>query len=282
MSSTPVIDEVIRVARMEAFASSLPGYFDGPADAVTHIVGAAELRRRAGYGVASNSVNLGEFLSRLQHSNREPSGRSASAMDHVNNAIGLEIGGRAGTYREVVEMAREAIARGIAANGTGEGGTPVWLPAARWAGDIGRVPTSPGPLVWNPRELGGGTYAQAGVEHTHLYGTARWREAERLREIAAIAPEGWSDAEVRAIIRSRPYQDGRDPENAIWQQRVREHFEHKVRREQEDRDAAHPTPRQRSDTSSGGGGGVVHVDAYSRRGTNGSVQVSSHQRSAPN
>lgn len=46
-----LIRDVIRVAQAEALRSSLPAYYDGPADAVRHIVLAAELRRRAGLRV---------------------------------------------------------------------------------------------------------------------------------------------------------------------------------------------------------------------------------------
>lgn len=43
---------VTRAAEDEAWASPLPGWGDGPADAYRHLVLAAELRRRFGWTIA--------------------------------------------------------------------------------------------------------------------------------------------------------------------------------------------------------------------------------------
>lgn len=189
-----LILDVIRVAQAEALRSSLPGYYDGPADAVRHIVLAAELRRRAGLGAARILLEGHEFPDRFN------SGRSAStAMDDANNRLGLAIGGRARSYAEVVEMARAAIRDGIAQGGSGVTGTPTWLPRESWSDPQLRVAKPPpGPLVWQDRPLGDGIYAHGGPEHAFMAGmTPREAEAMRLRDLETVPPEAWSDDDVR-------------------------------------------------------------------------------------
>ena len=206
---------------------------------------------------------------------------ATKAMDDANNRIGLAIGARAGSYEEVVGMARASIEDGITNEGNGINGTPVWLPRRLWAEPENRVARpSTGPLVWQERALGDGVYAHGGPEHAFMAGmTPREAEATRLRDLEAVPPEAWSDEDVRAIIRSRPYQDSRDPTRDAWQQRVRAHFEARVALEKEavDRKEAAQTSGAEND----GGGGVVSVHAYTRRGEKGPVHVGAHQRSSP-
>jgi len=89
--------------------------------------------------------------------------------------------------------------------------------------------------------------------------TAREAEAMRLRELETVPPEAWSDEDVRAVIRSRPYQDSRDPTRRAWQARVREHFEARLARE------AEAVDRKDAASASGaeddGAGGLISVHA---------------------
>jgi hypothetical protein len=169
--------------------SFLPGYFEGPVDAARHIIGTAELRRRAGVAVAWTVVNSNEWLGEARGH-----GRELTTMDNANNAIGLAIGAKARSYAEVVSMAREAIQQGIASGGTGEGGTPAWLPSERWREPSNRTDLPPpGVVEWRQREPGGGTYAFGGPEHGFLRGvTPRQAEAKRLQDLATVPPEAWS------------------------------------------------------------------------------------------
>jgi hypothetical protein len=189
------------VAAEEAMHSFLPGYFEGPADAARHIIGAAELRRRAGFAVAWIVVNGNEW-----RGEGRGHGRELTAMDNANNAIGLAIGAKARSYAEVVSMAREAIQQGIASGGTGEGGTPTWLSPERWKEPRNRTDLPPrGVVEWRQREPSGGTYAFDGPEHGFFRGvTPRQAEAIRLQDLASVPPEAWSEDDVRAVIRSRP------------------------------------------------------------------------------
>ena len=200
--------DVIRVARAEALRSSLPGYYDEPADAVRHIVLAAELRRRAGLGVARMLWEGHELPDRFRTDRL-----ASTAMDDANNRIGLAIGARARSYGEVVEMARASIRDGITNEGSGANDTPVWLPRSLWTDPQKRLAEPPtGPLVWQERALGDGVYAQGGPEHAFMAGlTPRGAEATLLRDLETVPPEAWSDQDVRAVIRSRPYHDSRDP-----------------------------------------------------------------------
>lgn len=273
----PVWESVRAVAAEEAMRSFLPGYFEGPADAARHIIGTAELRRRAGVAVAWTVVNGNEWLGEARGH-----GRDLTAMDNANNAIGLAIGARAQSYDEVVSMAREAIGQGLANGGTGEAGSPVWLSPQRWREPRGRTDVSPiGSIEWRQREPGGGAYAFGNREHGFLRGLAsREAEARRLADLDAVPPEAWSADDVRAVIRSRPYRNSADPARTKWHQRVRAFFD--AQRAAEDGSA---NESDGSKSAAGGGarssGGIVNVSAYVRNGGDGPVQVSAHQRSAP-
>ncbi len=179
-------------------------------------------------------------------------------------------------------MAREAIQRGIANGGTGEGGTPTWLPSQRWGEPRTRAEKPPHEgFEWRQREPGGGTYAFGGAEHGFFRGlTPRETETKLLEDLAVVPPEAWSESDVRAVIRSRPYQDSRDPTRAAWHERVRAYFE--ARRA--DENAANRDNTRGNAGASGeqdDGTEVVNVRAYDRQGQDGPVHVSAHQRSAP-
>jgi hypothetical protein len=249
------------VAAEEAMVSRLPGYYDGPADAIRHIIGAAELRRRAGSMVAWTVVNSNEWQGEVR-GYRE----ALTAMDNANNAIGA----RARTYAEVVSMAREALRRGVEAGGAGAGGSPVWLPSG-WSEPRNRTDLPPPGLIeWRDPKPGGGTYRFGGAEHAFLRGP-RDSERHRLEDLAGVPPEAWSEDDARAVIRSRPYSDSRDPSRRIWQDRVRAYFE-----AQQARESGGAT--QGIEATEEECGGVANVRAYTRAGRNGPVRVGAHQR----
>ena len=200
-------------------------------------------------------------------------------MDLANNAIGFAIGAKARSYAEVVAMAREAIRQGITGGGTGEGGTPTWLPSQRWGEPRTRTEKPPHEgFAWREREPGGGTYAFGGPEHGFFRGlTPREAEARLLDDLAVVPPEAWSESDVRAVIRSRPYQDSRDPNRATWHERVRAYFD--ARRA--DDNAANRGSSQGAGGEQNDGTEVVNVRAYDRQGQDGPVHVTARHRSPP-
>jgi hypothetical protein len=265
------------VAADEAMHSGLPGYYNGPADAARHIIGAAEVRRHAGIAVAWIVVNGNEWLGEASGHRRE-----LIAMDHANNAIGLAIGARAQSYAEVVALARDVIQQGIATAGTGKEGTPIWRPQVEWGNPATRTDLPPpGVIEWRQRLPGGGTYRFGGSEHGFPRGvTPRQAEARRLHDLASVPPEAWSGDDVRAVSRSRPYQDSADPTRSVWHDRVRAYFEAKQAREAGSTRATNGLSIH-ADDGHDGAGGVVDVAAYVRQGQHGPIHVSAHQRAAP-
>ena len=216
-----VVASIQAAATLEAGDSGLPGAREGPADALRHIIGAAELRRvglAAAFVALEGNQIIGAFREYSEASTR---------MDRTNNPIGLAIGGDAKTFEEVVARARAAVQAGLEAEGTGAGGTPMWQPRHAWSG-----PRSPPPVpddaqvTLADRAAGANPYRFGGIQHGFLRGlTAREAESGRLADLAQVPPEAWPDADVRAVIRSRPCSDGRDPSRAGWHQRVRAFFE---------------------------------------------------------
>jgi hypothetical protein len=124
MSSFMFWRSVQGAAEIEASVSPLPGFYDGPADAYRHIIGTAELRRRFGWATAYSIATGNEMLG--THFRSHPA--YLRRMDDHNNAIGLAIGVEARSYEDVVRLARAAIDKAIVAGGSGQDGTPVWLP----------------------------------------------------------------------------------------------------------------------------------------------------------
>ena len=248
----------------------MPGYYNGPGDAIRHVIGTAELRRRAGTGVAWLVANSNEWLGEIRGHRPE-----LTATDQANNAIGLDIGAKARTYAEVVAMAREVFRRGVEANGSGADGTPVWRPRSEWRNAEGGrdVPLS-GSLRWLDREPGGGTYRFGGIEHAFLRGP-RDREAKTLDDLAHVPPEHWTETDARFVIRSLPCRNSRDPSRKEWQARARAFFEAKQGREATG--AADRPGIDGQDCT-----GSTEVRAHTRAGPNGRpVQVGAHQRAVP-
>jgi hypothetical protein len=118
-------------ARESAIGSRLPGHISGPNDALRHIIGAAELARQYGRQAAFLMLEANEIRgSYFMGSDGQTS--ADAAMDRHNNGIGIELAIGANSYEEIVERAKALVAQGIAQNGTGIGGTPMFLQPHLW------------------------------------------------------------------------------------------------------------------------------------------------------
>jgi hypothetical protein len=259
-----VVEEIRQLADDESRRSGLPGYTDGPADALRHIVGIAELRRRMG-PVGARIIGDGNEILAWERGGWS----DAIPMDLWNNRIGREIGARARTYEEVLSLSRDAIRQAIEAGATGEGGTAVWLPRERWNDG------QDAPLVLQDNTPNAQLYRFGGAEQRWgVARTAREMERDLLEALAQTPPEIWTEQDVRAVIRSGPHRNSAHPDRAAWQERVRRYFEATVERER--------VQDRRSDSSGNSGcGGVAQVRAHTRQGPNGPVQVSAHTRAIP-
>ncbi|MBY0332355.1 MAG: hypothetical protein K2X49_17005 [Acetobacteraceae bacterium] len=255
-------------ASAEALASPLPGYYDGPADAYRHIVGTAELRRRFGFGTAYAIATGNEVLGTHER-NQPPELRQ---MDDHNNAIGFSMGAGAKTYEEVVRRARAAIEAAIAHGGDGSDGTPRWQ--GTWGEPRGRTAAERGlPVQWpdgipSARDYPFGA-EQFGTNGPNRTMTPRQREAATLERLRDLPTGEWSEADVRAVIGSRPYTNSSAPEHRAWRARAQQYFEERTRQ-----GGASNT----SQTEEKACGGIASVRAYTRSGPSGPVQVSAHSR----
>jgi hypothetical protein len=98
----------------------------------------------------------------------------------------------------------------------------------------------------------------------------RVHQQHRFADLALVPPERWSEADVRTVIRSRPYRDSRDPPREAWQQRVRAFLEAKEAREAEaasgagEEEACGRSTEVRACTRAGPNGRPVHVGAHQR------------------
>jgi hypothetical protein len=249
-------------------ASPLPGYFDGPADAYRHIVGTAELRRRFGFG-AAYAIATGNEVRGTHVDGHPPELRQ---MDDHNNAIGFSIGADAKSYEEVVQRARAAIDGAIARGGDGSDGTPRWQsrwtePRDRPAADR-RLPVQWPDGIPSARDYPFGA-EQFGTNGPNQTMTPRQREAATLARLRDLPTGEWSEADIRAVIASRPYANPSAPEHKAWRARVQQYFEERTRRS---------GVGDASRTEEKPCGGVASVRAYTRSGPSGPVQVSAHSR----
>lgn len=279
----PLARRTRMLADAEAARSGLPGYSEGPQDALRHIIGTAEPRRLHGWAVASAIAEANERYGDARWGRQDA---LTLHMDRTDNAIGLRIGGTAQTYAEVVDRARDAVRASLARGGGGAEGTPIWLPPERWRNrqpadtDVDRTIPTEMP-DWEPDP----SYRYGGREHGFLRGprgaTPREREARLLADLADAPPEEWSREDARAVVRSRPYANPNDPAHEAWQTRVRRYYEAEVAREaaEDDRTAA-VAPRRGGGAGEGGDGcgGTAEVRAYTRRGPSGPVAVAAHER----
>jgi hypothetical protein len=133
--------EVQRSATKSADATRLPGHISGPNDALRHIIGAAELRRRYGPVAALAILETNEFRGN-RYDKQTP---ADEAMDRHNNDLGIELGADAQSYEAIVERATALVAQGIAEDGTGTFRTPVFLPPHLWRTADGAPDHSPIP-----------------------------------------------------------------------------------------------------------------------------------------
>jgi hypothetical protein len=250
----------------EALQSPLPGEINGPADAYRHIIGSAELRRRFGFAVAYATANANEVFGTYVR------GYSAASreMDDHNNAIGLQIGGTARTYEDVVRLARAAVDAAVRTGGSGINDTPRWLPGDWRESAIRSSARRDLPVSWPDHipSLAGYRFAaeRYGFGRIERAGTAREREAAWLERLTDTPPAEWSEADVRAVIGSTAYLNRTAPGHQTWRDRVRTYFEHRTAAE----------GAAEAECS-----GAAQVRPYTRRGPNGPVEVSGHSRGVP-
>lgn len=120
-----IAGEVRDFAEAEATASRLPGQDQGPADAYRHLVGVAELSRRAGPLLAAAMAERNEWTSTEAMLRSILGGRpiapsnmpAARAMDRHNNLLAVGIGARARSAEDVVMRVRSMMERAIETTG---------------------------------------------------------------------------------------------------------------------------------------------------------------------
>jgi hypothetical protein len=126
----------------EAKWSGLPGQDQGPADAYRHLVGVAELSRRAGPLLAAGMAERNEWESTEAMLRTYLDGRpvapsntpAARRMDRHNNLLAVGIGATARSTEEVVMRARAMMEHAIQTQGgSGAGNTPAWRPSRFWS-----------------------------------------------------------------------------------------------------------------------------------------------------
>ncbi|WPB87001.1 hypothetical protein [Sediminicoccus rosea] len=262
-------NSVERAAAGEAEASPLPGFYDGPADAYRHIVGAAELRRRFGWAIAYGIVTGNE----VRGTHAKGHAPELRRMDDHNNAIGLSIGADATSNEEVVRRARAAIDAGVENSGSGLGQTPLWLPQERWREVSARPPAERAlPVEWPDAIPSAAAYRfgdeRFGADRAFRAGTPRERQAALFERLEATPTAEWSEADVRGVIASPAYRNSSAAEHALWRERVRQYFQ--------ERAAGQDQAAEEEDAD-----GVAHVRAYTRMGPSGPIQVRAHDRATP-
>jgi hypothetical protein len=224
------------------------------------MIGTAELRRRFGFGIAWTVATANEIFA----SHTEGQRPDIRAMDDANNAIGLEIGRTARSYEDVVRRARAAIDAAIAERGTGAGGTAVWVGLGREPQRVLRPSALRTlPVTW-PDDIPSAAAYPYGAEWFRFdrgEATPREREAAMLARLEPTPVTEWSEEDVRAVIRSRPYQNGSVAGSTTWRERVRQYFAA--------RDGA-----AGDDTC----GGPAAVRAHTRQTARGPVTVAAHTR----
>jgi hypothetical protein len=224
--------------------TSYPGANNGPADAYRHMLGIAELRRRTSHPAARVAGDWNETEgSTLRPDTWRLKTDADSQVDLHNNRIGERIGRVARSTAEVEAMVHAEVRAAAVEGGTGKNGTAFYLPPEQWSEQQGRNT----PPFWPPRDLAGSS------------------EVER---ILGKPTRLWAADDARKVMQDRIYTQSTHPRQAEAFEKVRKHFEHR-----------YPAPtRGRAATQSGGGGGPVHVDAYTRSD---GTQVTTHSRSAP-
>lgn len=147
------VSAIEKMAYLEADNSELKGELNGPNDAYRHMIVTAEMARRKG-PVTSTTLGLGHELTGLLQG--QP--LNQAKMDASNNAIGVDIGMRAKTLNDVIDMARKAMQDAISVGGTGKNGTPSWI-------DHDDDKNWPKDLMNMPRVTAKTGYAFAGLEN---------------------------------------------------------------------------------------------------------------------
>lgn len=171
-------DKVLEATRR----SGPPGWVNGPADTLRHVMVAAELRRQYGPVVARAILDGNEI-----DANSKLSGggfRAGTVMDHWNNGEGMDLGKGAASFEEVVERAERRTLDAIQANGRGAK-NPRYLDRRYWKTDQGAPDTAEIPPEFAER-------VRARADKTG-------KRAE-VDAILARPPESWSEAETRKAM----------------------------------------------------------------------------------
>jgi hypothetical protein len=257
---------ITEAARLEASLSGLPGYNDGPADALRHLIGAAELRRRFGWSFAFAATTANEI-----EGQEKGQAFASDWMDMENNWIGMRIGAQARTFADVVNLAQRAIADAIPAGGKDRRGA-VWRDREFWSDGRSALPETL--LRWRPSGPQSRDYA-FGAESFRLEGrqmTPREAEEALMARLTKTPVADCTYDDVRAVIRSRPYSSGSDRFRPVWQAKVREWFQ------QREAERSHQERRGARAGTDDSCGGTVDVSAHTRQTRDGPVQVSAHTR----
>ena len=147
-----IAGQVRDFAEKEAGLSQLPGQDQGPADAYRHLVGVAELSRRAGPLMAAAMAERNEWESTEAMLrgilDRRPIPQSntpaARRMDRHNNRLAVGLGATAQSTEEVVMRARRMMEHAIQTEGgSGAGNTPTWRPSRFWSDSASLADWSP-------------------------------------------------------------------------------------------------------------------------------------------
>lgn len=233
-------NELEEAVAQNARQTSYPGANNGPADAYRHMFGIAEVQRRSSQTVA-RTVGTANEIDRKTWRLKTDAG---SQMDLHNNRIGERIGRAARNTAEVEALVHAEVRAAAIEGGTGKNGAAIYLAPENWTGDGNRTT----PIVWPPHDLAGSS------------------EVER---ILGKPTRLWTADDARKVMQDRIYRQSTHPRQAEAFEKVRKHFEHR-----------YPAPtRGRPTAQSGaGGGGPIHVDAYTRGD---GTKVTTHSRSAP-
>ncbi|MGH6919083.1 MAG: hypothetical protein ACREJ0_15430 [Geminicoccaceae bacterium] len=242
MGIRDAVDGAIKAAN----ESGLPQGVGGPADAYRHLLIAGELRRRFGPRIGASLTSAYEFLNRL-----EGQSELNRRMDDFNNAV-VHNAPDFRTFEDLQRWARGEITEAAPFSGDGLDGRVMWhrKPARGWRPDWSNVPLlsierGGAEHHWSP-EFGSGI--PGGIAAADPFD----------RVLAA-----WSEEDIAAIMRSRPYLESAHPDHAQAQVLVRAWF---VRNYGAGPAASDARGRLRRDVAGrrGSAARAVHVRAHTR------------------
>jgi hypothetical protein len=186
------INEIAERTNAAAAASGLPGWINGPADTLRHLIVAGELRRLYGPVVARAYLDGNEVRAALFDKNVT---RARTMMDHRNNSEGMALGKGAASFDEVVERAERRTLDAIESNGRGPK-SPRYLDRRHWQVRPGVPDTAdiPPEFAERVRARGDKTGKRAAID-----------------AILARPSDEWSEAEARKVMQDPRYWKKQDP-----------------------------------------------------------------------